>query len=106
MKNRRIAKPETIAAILKAYLQDKVPVGELAEKYGVQPSSIYRWQNQLFSDAAQVFIRKNDRKIGKGAVERYEAEITELKAKLAKKDEVLGEVMEEYVKAKKLNGAT
>jgi hypothetical protein len=37
---------------------------------------------------------------------RLKRQITELEAKLTKKDEVLGEVMEEYVTLKKSRGAS
>lgn len=103
---RKNVSAETKLAIVKAYLMGKQPVSELSEKYGVPPSSIYQWQNQLFNDGAAVFERKNDRSIGRGAVLRYEREIVDLKAKLASKNEVVGEIMEEMVKLKKLNGGT
>jgi len=106
MGSRKFVKPEVKAAILKQFMQKKVPISELAEKHGVQPSNIYQWQNQLFSDAPEIFERRNDRRTGKKAADRNEKRIIELEEKLAAKDAVLGEVMEEFVRLKKQHGAT
>jgi len=56
----------------------------------------YRWQKQLFEQVAETcFQRLRD-----SESIRLKGQITELEAKLAKKNEVLGEVMEEYVALK------
>lgn len=103
---KKYVSAETKLAIVKAHLTGKTPISELSEKYGVPPSSIYQWQNQLLSSGASVFERKNDRRTGKVAALRYEQKIADLEAKLAAKNEVVGEIMEEMVKLKKLGGAT
>jgi len=104
-KQKRIT-AETKLAIVKSHLMGKKPISELSEKYGVPPSSIYQWQNQLFTGGISAFERKNDRQSGRGAVSRYEQEIADLKEKLATKNEVVGEIMEEMIKLKKANGVT
>ena len=103
---KKYVSAETKLAIVKAHLTGKVPVSELSEKYGISPSSIYQWQNQLLSSGASVFERKNDHRTSKSAVLRYEKKIADLEAKLVAKNEVVGEIMEEMVKIKKLNGVT
>lgn len=102
--NKKNVAHETKVAIIKAHLVGKTPVSELAEAHGIPPSTIYQWQTQLFNMGAQVFERKNDRRTGEGAAKRSEQRIRELEAKLANKNEVLGEVMEEMVKLKKASG--
>lgn len=39
-------------AILRKHLLDKIPVSELCDAYGLQPTVFYRWQKQLFEQAA------------------------------------------------------
>lgn len=97
-------------AILKRYLVEKKPISDLCDQYGLQPSQIYYWQSQLFEQGAGVFERKADRQ-GKAAetakdrqIARLEAAVARKEAKLAQKNEVIGELMEENVRAKKATG--
>ena len=88
-------------AILRKHLLEKIPVSELCDEYGLQPTVFYRWQKQLFEQAAETcFQRSRDSESA-----RMKRQVSKLEAKLAKKDEVLGEVMEEYVALKKSRGA-
>ncbi len=51
-------------AILREHLIDKVPVSEVCEKHGFQPTLFYHWQKKLFEEGAVVFEqprRKPDR---------------------------------------------
>lgn len=102
-KQQRISSTTKIK-ILKAHLQGKQPISELSEAHGISPKNVYLWQNQLFTNGAMVFERKNDRRTGEGAAKRSEARIKELEDKLRQKNEVISELMEEFLKAKKLNG--
>ena len=103
---KKVFSSEEKALIIKEHLLDKVPMSELCTKYGLPPSTIYTWQSQLFTNASLAFERKNDAKIGRGASLRYEKKIEELEKKLVQKNEVVSELMEEYVKAKKSIGVT
>ena len=89
-------------AILRKHLLEKIPVSELCDEYGLQPTVFYRWQKQLFEQAAESCFQRSRN----SESTRLRREVTELEAKLAKKDEVLGEVMEEYVALKKSRGAS
>lgn len=97
-RRRRSFSPEEKAAILRRHLSDKVAVSDLAEEYGIQPSLLYQWQRQLLDQAALALQppRRTDRREAK-LQERVEA----LEAKLQKKDSVIAEISEEYVKLKK-----
>ena len=90
---------EEKAKVLRRHLVDKVPVSELCEEYGIQPTVFYRWQKQLFEGAASLFERQSPKKD-----RRTEAKVQALEAKIRKKDEVLGELMEEHVALKKSLG--
>jgi len=74
---------------------------DLCEEYGLQPTVFYRWQKAFFENGAQAFAKSGDRQTTK-----LKGRIAELEEKLAKKNEVLGEVMEEMVALKKRNGAS
>jgi transposase-like protein len=89
-------------AILKRYLMDKVPISDLCDQYGLQPSQIYYWQAQLFEHGAGVFERKAGRQANVESAK--DRRIAQLQLKLAQKNEVISELMEENVREKKLNG--
>ncbi len=86
-------------AILRRHLVEKVPVSDLCEQYQLQPTVFYRWQQELFENGAVALERKNSNP--NGAEQR---KIVALEAKLTRKNEVLSELMEEYVKLKKTLG--
>jgi len=100
-ERKSIAGPEKLS-ILKQYLVEKVPISDLCDRHGLQPSQIYYWQAQLFEHGAAIFERKPGRQAGvEGAKDR---KIAHLEAKLADKNEVISELMEANVREKKLNG--
>ena len=101
-KNRKQYSAQEKVAILRKHLLDEVPVSGLCDEYGVQPTVFYRWQKQLFEQAAESCFQRSY----KSESTRLKRQIAEMEAKLAKKDEVLGEVMEEYVALKKSRGAS
>ena len=107
-ERKRIAGPEKLA-ILKRYLVDKVPISNLCDEYGLQPSQVYYWQAQLFEHGASIFERKPGRQTNAESakdrkIEQLEAVIAQKELKLAQKNEVISELMEENVRAKKANG--
>lgn len=98
-RNRRQFTGEQKAAIVKRHLVDQVSVSDLCDEYKILPTQFYQWQRQLFENGASAFERK---KGGGGAIEQRKIEA--LEAKLVNKNEVISELMEENVKAKKANG--
>jgi transposase len=90
------------AAILKRYLVDQVPISDLCDEYGIKPNQIYAWQKILFDNAPAAFhtVAKREAK----RLSAQEEEVARLRAKLVQKNEVISELMEENVRAKKLNG--
>jgi transposase-like protein len=106
VQKRKYFSPEVKLKIVSEIMMDKVPMSQLSETYGIPPSTIYQWQHLLFKEGAVVFERKNDRKTGDSVVRRHEQKIADLETKLAAKNEVVGEIMEEMVKLKKIGGVT
>ena len=101
-KKRKQYSAQEKVVILRKHLLDKIPISELCDEYGLQPTVFYRWQKQLFEQAAESCFQRSY----KSESTRLKRQIAEMEAKLAKKDEVLGEVMEEYVALKKSRGAS
>ncbi len=101
MKRRTNLTAEKKVEILKRHLVDRVPVSDLCEEYGVQPTAFYRWQRALFENATLALLGPGSRRRQR---EEEEERIVALQEKLRKKDEVLGELMEEYVAVKKNSG--
>jgi len=95
-RQRRNFTGQEKVALLRRYLVEKVPVSQVCEEAGVQPTQFYQWQKQFFENGATAFERN-----GKRRVDKTQERISALEAKLRRKDEVLGELMEEHVALKK-----
>ena len=99
-QTRRRHSPEQKAALVRQHVVDKKPVSEICSAAQIQPSVFYKWERDLLEAAPSVFA-------GRRAPSRereLEAKIAVLEAKLARKDAVIAEVSEEYVKLKKEPG--
>ncbi len=96
-KRRRFT-AEQKAEIVRKHLGDKQPVSQLAEEHGLQPSQIHVWVNQVLAQAAKAFERNGRRERSERVKERR---IEQLQSKLADKNEVIAELMEDNVRAKK-----
>ena len=95
-KQRKHFTPEEKISILRRHFIEKIPISGVCEQAGIQPSQFYQWQKQFFENGAAAFERNGRSKPDK-SVERIAA----LEAKVRRKDEVLGELMEEHVALKK-----
>ena len=98
-RQRKHYTPEEKVAILRRHLLDKVPVSGLCEEIRLKPTVFYCWQKEFFEHGASAFRREDGRQD-----HRPQQQIEALQAKLRKKDEVLGELMEEHVALKKSLG--
>jgi transposase len=76
-----------------------MPVSDLCEKYGLQPTVFYRWQKEFFENGAAAFQSKCQRD-HQGEQQRIEF----LEKKVQTKDEVLAELMAEHIALKKSLG--
>lgn len=97
---RKYYSSEQKVEIIREHLLEGVSVSDLCDQYAIKPSVFYRWQKTFFEQGSIVFAGRKDRQPNQD-----KRRIAELEAKLRKKDEVLGEVMEAYVALKKTNGA-
>lgn len=99
---RRCFTTDQKAAVLKRYLVDKVPISDLCDEYGIKPNQVYIWQKILFDNASAAFHPIAKRAAGK--VSAQEEKIARLENKLQQKNEVISELMEENIRAKKSIG--
>ena len=99
-RSRRHFTTEQKVAILKRHMVDKVPVSDLCNELGLQPSVFYQWQRQALENLAGAFSTAADDGPSKRERELL-AKTKELEAKLAKKDNVIAEVTAELVATKK-----
>lgn len=83
-------------AILRRHLLEQEPVSKLCDELGLQPTVFYRWQKEFFENGAAAFE-------GKGRSDQLaeKERIELLEKKIQRKDEVLAELMGEYVALKK-----
>lgn len=95
-RTRRNFTGEEKVALLRRHLVEQVPISQVCEEAGIQPTQFYQWQKQFFENGAAAFASKSKPKANPA-----EARLAVLEAKLRRKDEVLGELMEEYVALKK-----
>ncbi len=98
-KQRKNYTSEEKVRILRKHLIDQVPVSDLCDELGLQPTVFYRWQKEFFEHGAAAFERQ-----GNGKERGYQRRIDALEAKIKRKDEVLAELMEEHVALKKSLG--
>jgi len=98
-RERRRHSAEVKAQIVRRHLAGKEPVSKLAEEFGVQPSQIHGWVNLVLAQAEKAF----ERSAGNGRSEQaaLATRVEQLQAKIVHKNEVIAELMEANVQAKK-----
>ena len=89
-------------AIIREHLLENKAISDLCDEHHIHPSVYYRWQKQFFEQGEKAFAPNTEIQV----ITQLKQEIVHLETKLARKDEVLGEVMEEYVSLKKRRGAS
>jgi transposase len=100
-KQRRHFAGTDKVAILKRHLLDKVPISDLCDEFGLYPNQFYAWLKEFFENGHAAF--DNGRK-SKAVEDANVKKIDFLEAKLARKNEVLAELMEEHTLLKKSLG--
>ena len=97
-KQRRHFTGAEKVTILKRHLVEKVPISDLCDELGLYPNQVYGWLKEFFENGHVAF--DNGRK-AKAVEDAKDKKIEQLEAKLQRKNEVLGELMEEHVQLKK-----
>ncbi len=90
-KERKHYTPEEKVAILRRHLLDKVPVSDLCDELGLQPTVFYRWQKDFFENGAAAFSGKS-----RPGHQAEQQRIEFLEKKIQTKDEVLAELIDAH----------
>ena len=98
-QERKYHTPQEKTAILREHLINKVPVSDLCDQHGLQPTLFYRWQKLVFEGMELLFESKRDSETSK-----LRKQVDALQAKLSNKDMVIAQIMEDYVSLKKSLG--
>ena len=101
-RNTNLAATQTVT-IVRAHLVDGKPVSEICGEVGVSIVTYYTWQRRLFENAEASFGRKPNSANVRRQEEAAQRKIAALEEKLQVKNEVISELMEEKIKAKKAN---
>ena len=102
MSNQRKSyTPDEKVAVIRKHLLDGVAISELCDAQGLHPTLYYRWQKEFFEGGAAAFAKESDRQVS-----QLRQRLAAAEEPLVRKNEVLAEVMEEYVRCKKNTGAS
>ena len=101
-KTRRHFSDTVKAEAVRRHLAGRVPVSDLAEELGVQPSLIHLWVKLVLDQAEKAFTRSKGQ--SRQATDFKDRRIAQLEPKLASKNEVIAEFMEDNVKSRKAKG--
>ena len=104
MSKRRYLTPDQKVAIVRRHLLENVPVSDLCDEYGMHATQYYAWQKQLFENAAPAFERRTNKANQRRQEDATARKMSQLEEKLVVKNEVISELMEANVLAKKANG--
>ena len=85
---------EQKAELLRQHVAEKKPVSEVCNEAEIQPSLFYTWQRELLAGAHTVFSTRR----APSRENKLEAKISRLEARVARKDQIIAEVTEEYVR--------
>jgi len=99
-KRRRFTIEEKVN-ILKQHLLEKKALSDLCDENNIHPTMFYRWQKELFNNAAFALKNGKDKENVK-----WEKKTIALEEKLTRKNEVLSELMEEHIALKKRLGVS
>src|SRR5580704_12682035 len=99
-QRRHFGGPEKVA-VLKRHLLEKVPISDLCDELDLYPNQIYGWLKDFFENGHLAF--ESDRK-SKSVENAKDRKIEQLEAKVARKNEVMAELMEAHTELKKSLG--
>src|SRR3954463_5230319 len=94
-KTRKRFTAQEKVTILRLQLLEHTPISDLCDQRSIHPTMFYRWQKELFENAAAAFEPRARR-----AGDAKDRRITLLEQKLQRKNEVLSELMEEHIQLK------
>ena len=100
-RKRRSFSPTEKAAAVRKHLVDKFPVSQIADEMKVQPTLIHNWVNTAMAQVERAF---ESPRAGKTKQDNHDDKLAALREKIAAKNEVISELMEENIRSRKDNG--
>lgn len=100
-KTKNNYSPDQKMAILKRHLIKHENVSDICDEIGLHPNQFYKWQAELFSNGSAVFDRKKSVSKSSRELKRLEEKNTHMEKLVDKKDKIIAEITEEYVRLKK-----
>ena len=98
--NRRKFLAQEKVRMLRQHLVEKVPISEVCDQNGIQPTRFYQWQKQFFENGAAAFAPpEGDR--NNSQIKKLKRSNAHLQEKLSQKDAVIAEIMESHIQLKK-----
>ena len=98
-RKRRTFTPEQKVAILRLHFLEKKPISDICQENDIAVNLFYLWQKQFFDNGAAAFVQPGKRR--QARQDDKDRKIANLEGKLLQKNEVLAEVMQEFVLLKK-----
>src|SRR3954470_13416482 len=95
-KTRRQYSPEEKVRILRLHLLEGIAVSGICEREGIHPTLFYQWQRTFFENGAAAFSSPRT-----GATSGTDKKVEALQSRLKRKDEVIAEIMEDFIRTKK-----
>ena len=92
------------ADVVRRHLAGKEKVSDLADELHVQPGLIYLWVRQVLEQVERAFEAEGNARSARRVEDAQGRKIEQLQAKLVQKNEVIAELLEENVRAKKSIG--
>jgi transposase-like protein len=89
--------------ILKENLVEGKSVADICEAKGLSPSLFYTWREALFKPSVSADEKRNQRK-EEIKIKLLEDRLAKSEAKIALKNEIIAELLEEHTKVKKSFG--
>jgi len=92
------------AAVVRRHLAGREKVSDLADELHVQPGLIYLWLRQALEQVERAFEAEGNARSARRTEDAKDRKIEQLQTKLVQKNEVIAELLEENVRAKKAIG--
>jgi len=100
MKKKTRYTDQEKALILKEHIDDGLSVSQLASKYNMHPNVIYNWKNKMIESVADEKTKRNTNK----QLTRSQEKIRDLEETLAKRENIITELVSENIELKKKHG--
>jgi len=107
MSESRTRRSFTVAqkvAVVRRHLAGREKVSDLADELHVQPGLIYLWVRQALEQVERAFEAEGNARSARRTEDAKDRKIEQLQTKLVQKNEVIAELLEENVRAKKSIG--